>query len=115
MPLLMKGCYSPFTKIWKKISNLLFCVDEIGIKRFYRVKMKNFGLIICTLVVFSACGASSSNEVVTEGSVKHIEADTISKDTLKIEKRNVPTFPNNEDEEMETMDEIVNRAKNQKL
>jgi hypothetical protein len=52
---------------------------------------------------------------VTEGSVKHIEADTISKDTLKIEKRNVPTFPNNEDEEMETMDEIVNRAKNQKL
>jgi hypothetical protein len=77
--------------------------------------MKNLGLFICTLVVFSACGASSSNEVVTEGSVKHIEADTISKDTLKIEKRNVPTFPNNEDEEMETMDEIVNRAKNQKL
>ena len=77
--------------------------------------MKNLGLLICTLVVFSACGGSSSNEVVTEGNVKQIEADTISKDTLKIEKRNVPTFPNNEDEEMETMDEIVNRAKNQKL
>ena len=77
--------------------------------------MKNLCLFICTLVVFSACGGSSSNEVVTEGNVKHIEADTISKDTLKIEKRNVPTFPNNEDEEMETMDEIVNRAKNQKL
>ena len=77
--------------------------------------MKNLGLFICTLVVFSACGGSSSNEVLTEGNVKHIEADTISKDTLKIEKRNVPTFPNNEDEEMETMDEIVNRAKNQKL
>ena len=77
--------------------------------------MKNLGLFICTLVVFSACGGSSSNEVVREGSVKQIEADTISKDTLKIEKRNVPTFPNNEDEEVETMDEIVNRAKNQKL
>jgi hypothetical protein len=77
--------------------------------------MKNFGLLICILVVFSACGGSSSNELVTEGSVKQIEADTIAKDTLKIEKRNVPTFPNNEDEEMETMDEIVNRAKNQKL
>ena len=77
--------------------------------------MKKIGLFICTLVVFCACGGSSSNEVVTEGSVKQIEADTISKDTLKIEKRNVPTFPNNEDEEMETMDEIVNRAKNQKL
>ena len=77
--------------------------------------MKNLVLLICTLVVFSACGGSSSNEVVTETSVKQIEADTISKDTLKIEKRNVPTFPNNEDEEMETMDQIVNRAKNQKL
>lgn len=77
--------------------------------------MKNFGLLICTLVVFSACGGSSSNEVVTEGSVKQIEADTVSKDTLKIEKGSVPTVSNNEDKEMETMDEIVNRAKNQKL
>jgi len=77
--------------------------------------MKNFGLFICTLVVFSACGGSSSNEVVTEGSVKQIEADTVSKDTLNIEKRNAPTFPNNEDEDMEAMDEIVDRAKSQKL
>lgn len=77
--------------------------------------MKNLGLFICTLVVFSACGGSSSNEVLTEGNVKHIEADTISKDTLTIEKGSVPTFPNNEEKEMETMDEIVNRAKNQKL
>ena len=77
--------------------------------------MKNLGLFICTLVVFFACGGSSSNEVVTEGSVKQIEADTISEDTLTIEKGSVPTFPNNEDEGMETMDEIVNRAKNQKL
>jgi len=83
-------------------------------KLLNRSKMKNFGLLIFTLV-FSACGGSSSNEEVTEGNVKQIKADTISKDTLKIEKRNVQTFPNNEDEEMETMDEIVNRAKNQKL
>src|SRR5690554_4914886 len=115
MPLLMKGCYSPFIKIWRKKSKLLFCMDEIGKKQLNRVKMKNLDLFICTLVVFCACGGSSSNEEVTEGNVKQIKADTISKDTLTIEKGSVLTFPSNEDEEMKTMDEIVNRAKNQSL
>ena len=39
--------------------------------------MKNLGLFICILVLFTACGGSTSNEVVIEGNVKQIEADTI--------------------------------------
>jgi hypothetical protein len=78
------------------------------------LKRKNLGLLIFSLFILSACGSGSSHQEVTEGSVKEIKADTTSKDTLKIEKSKAPNLPK-DNEGTEKMDEIINRAKNQKL
>jgi len=76
--------------------------------------MKNLCLFVFSLFILFACGSGSSNQEITQGSVKEIKEDTTSKDTLKIENRHAPNFPKDE-EGTEKMDEIVNRAKNQSL
>ena len=76
--------------------------------------MKILVTVICTAFLFCSCECDSPDETATETDAKIITADTTSTDTLETEKRSVPAFPK-DDEGTKKMDEIVNRAKKQKL
>lgn len=76
--------------------------------------MKTLALMISSLFLLCACGTNASNQTISNGETVEVKADTTSQDTLKIEKRKVPKFPK-DDDGMEKMDEVVNRAKEQRL